>query len=157
MCADLRAACDVMSAIFLLHCTFSAAGNLHYNGKKGLPIVVLQSNGGKGGTFPRVGNLLICSLLIRSFAQIAQIKWVTVSDLLRLLRTKEQLWANHLGHSWQMSDREWFAQVAHDKWENERIVHLLYCSQKTSNSLKKMWLRSNFSVRFLYVFLQVFF
>ena len=36
-------------------------------------------------------------LLIRSFAHFAQIKWVTVSDLLRSLKTNEQLWANCSG------------------------------------------------------------
>ena len=29
---------------------------------------------------------------------------------------KEQLWVNCSGHSWQMSDREQFAQVAYDIW-----------------------------------------
>ena len=43
------------------------------------------------------------------FAQIAQDKWVTVSELLRLLRGNEQPWANHSGRSRQMSDPEWFA------------------------------------------------
>ena len=34
-----------------------------------------------------------------SFAQIAQIKWATVSDSLRLLRTNERLWVNCSGSS----------------------------------------------------------
>ena len=85
-------------------------------------------------------HLLIAYLLICSGAQITKIKWATVSHLLRLLRTNERLWANHSGHSWQMSNCEWLAQVAHDKWANEqndsfikRIAHLLCCSQKTSD------------------------
>ena len=47
----------------------------------------------------RAGNSLICSSLICSFAQIAQIKWETVSDSLRSLRTNEWLWANRSGCS----------------------------------------------------------
>ena len=46
-----------------------------------------------------IPSLLICSSLICSFAQIAQIKWATVSDLLKLHRTNEGLWANQSGHS----------------------------------------------------------
>ena len=49
------------------------------------------------------------------FTQITQDKWATVSELLRSLMSKEQLWANRLGRSWQMSNREWIAQVAHEK------------------------------------------
>ena len=81
----------------------------------------------------RAGNSLIRSSLICSFcsnqmsycerfAQIAQDKWATVSESLRLLKTNERLWVNHSGRSWQMSDRERFAQVAHDKWANERFA-----------------------------------
>ena len=65
--------------------------------------------------------------------------------------SKEQLWANCSDCSWQKSNRERFAQVAHDKWENEqiahffqRIAHLLFRSPKTSDSLKKCWLKSYF-------------
>ena len=121
--------------------------------------------------FSRVGNSLICSSLICSFVQIAQIKLATVSNLLRLLRTNEQLWANCSGCSCQKSDREWIAQVAqvaqvaHDKWAtmsdslrwlmineqmsesvvfSERITHSLFCSQKTSNLLKIIWLKLYF-------------
>ena len=75
-------------------------------------------------------HLLITHLLIRSFrsnqmsnyerfTQIAQDKWATVSELLRSLKTNEQPWANPSGRSWQMSDREQFAQGAHDKCTNE--------------------------------------
>ena len=63
----------------------------------------------------RVGNSFICS-----FTQIAQDKWANVSDLLRSLRTNEQMWANHSGCSWQRSECELFAQVAQDKWADER-------------------------------------
>ena len=122
----------------------------------------------KSNTFAkiRVGNLLIRSSLIRSdrwnqmsnfdqFAQIAKDKWATVSESLRLLKSKERPWANRSGRSWQMSDREQFAQVAHDKWANcsfflseslicslayllfRSFVHLLIFSQKTSDSLRK--------------------
>ena len=131
--------------------------------------------------FSRVGNSLICSSLIYSFVKIAQIKLATVSNLLRLLRTNEQLWANCSGCSCQKSDREWIAQVAqvaqvaHDKWATmsdslrwlmineqmsesvvffERITHSLFCSQKASNLLKIIWLKLYFFVLFLDVFLR---
>ena len=67
----------------------------------------------------RAGNSLICSSLIRSFWQI---KWATVSELLRLLRGNERPWANCSGRSRQMSDPKRFAQVAHRKWANERLA-----------------------------------
>ena len=38
------------------------------------------------------------------FAQVAHYKRATVCDLLRLLMTKEQLWAIRSGHSWQKSE-----------------------------------------------------
>ena len=69
----------------------------------------------------RAGNLLICSSLIRSFVHFAEIKWGTVSDFLRLLKTNERPWANHSGcsrfaHSFFFGERcEWIAQVAHQK------------------------------------------
>ena len=106
-------------------------------------------------SYVRVGNSLICSLLIRSFAQIAQIKWGTVSNSLRSLRTNKWLWANCSGCSCQKSDCEQIPQIAHDKWTtvsnllrllmiNEQIarffwVHrsFVFCSQKTSDSLNK--------------------
>ena len=47
------------------------------------------------------------------FAHFIQIKWATVSDSLRSLKTNEQLWANCSGRSYQKRDREW---IAHDKW-----------------------------------------
>ena len=69
----------------------------------------------------------LAGLGICSFAQIAQIKWVTVSNLLRSLRTNERLWANRSGRSCQKSDWEWIAQVAHDKWSTVsnslRLIH----------------------------------
>ena len=83
---------------------------------------------------------------IRSFPHrsFTQIKLATVSNLLRSLKTNEQLWANRSGRLWQMNDCERFAQVANDKWANEQIArffegiaHSLFRSQKTSDSLKK--------------------
>ena len=104
-------------------------------------------------------HLLICSNRLdqmsncEQFAQIAQDKWATVSKLLRSLRTNEQLWGNPSGCSWQKSNHEWFAQVAHDKWANEGIGHffnkLLFHSQKTSDLLKKIQLKSYFVVPFM--------
>ena len=79
----------------------------------------------------RKSGLGICSL-----AHSALIKWVTVSNSLRSLKTNERpwanrsqsfiwfewLWANRAGCSKQMSDRERFAQVAPRKWANERLA-----------------------------------
>ena len=45
-----------------------------------------------------------------------------MNESLRSLKTNERPWANFSGRSWQMSDREPFAQVAHDKWANERFA-----------------------------------
>ena len=57
----------------------------------------------------------IRSFAHRSFAQIAQFKWATVRDSLRLLRTNERLRAIRSDCSEQMSDCEGIAQVAHVK------------------------------------------
>ena len=86
-------------------------------------------------TFYTDPGLGIRSFAHRSFAQMAQIKWVTVSNSLRSLRTtdanvskslrslmtKEQPCANPFGCSWQKSNRERFAPVAHDKRANKQI------------------------------------
>ena len=73
--------------------------------------------------------------------------------------SKKQSWANRSGRSWQKSIRELFALVAHDKRANERIArfferiaHSLFCSQKTINLLKNIWLKSYFLERFWYIF-----
>ena len=58
-------------------------------------------------------HLLICSSLIHSFPHFAQIKWATVSNL---LRSNEQLWAVRSDRSRQMSDHERIAQVTQRKW-----------------------------------------
>ena len=71
--------------------------------------------GSDGIKSARAENSRICSLLICSFTHFAQIKGATVSNLLRSLKTKELLWANRSGHSWQMSDREQITQGAHDR------------------------------------------
>ena len=88
-----------------------------------------------------------------------------MSNLLRSLRTNERRWANHSGCSCQKSDHEQITQVTHDKWVtvsdslrslminewmskslvfSNQIAHLLFRSQKTSDSLKKIWLKSYF-------------
>ena len=53
---------------------------------------------------------------ILSFAHFAQIKWATVSNLLRSLKTNERPWANCSGRSEEMSNHEQIAQVAQRKW-----------------------------------------
>ena len=42
-----------------------------------------------------------------------------------LLTKNEGPWAIRSGRSEEMSDREWIAQVAHQKWVNEWIAHFL--------------------------------
>ena len=56
-----------------------------------------------------------------------------VSESLRLLTKNEQPWAIRSGSSPKMSDHEIIAQVAHQKWANERIAHLLIFSQKNEH------------------------
>ena len=75
----------------------------------------------------RAGNSLNCSSLISHKSN--ERLWAIRSDrsrqmreLLRSLISKELPWANHSGLSYQKSYRERFAQVAHDKWANERFT-----------------------------------
>ena len=117
----------------------------------------------------KYAELGICLSLICSFAQITQIKWATVSDSLRSLRTNEWLWANRSGCSCQKSDRKWIAQVAHDKRAtvrdllrslmiNEQIASFFWANRSLALSLTKKravcskklknWLKSYFSVCF---------
>ena len=77
---------------------------------------------------------LIRSSLICSFAHFPQIKWATVSNSLRLLKTNAWPWAKR---SEEMSDREQITQVAQDKWEtvsddkwaNERLAQKILAKQ----------------------------
>ena len=75
-----------------------------------------------------IAHLLIAHLLICSFAQIAQDKWVNVSNLFRSLRTNERLWVNCSGRAWQISKFERFAQVTQDKWANEQIAGFFWAN-----------------------------
>ena len=112
--------------------------------------------------FARAGNLLICSLLICSllicsslirsslirsfahFAHFAQIKWASVSDLLRLLKTNERPWVNRSGRSEEMSDCEQIAQVAQDKWATmSDSLRSLRGNEQMSDLLKKCWLKKS--------------
>ena len=72
-----------------------------------------------------------------SFAQIAQEKWVTVSDSLSLLRTNKRPWANCSGRSWQNSNHERCTQAAHDKRANKRIAHFFGANRSFALSLTK--------------------
>ena len=104
----------------------------------------------------RAGNLLNRSSLIHSFTHFAQIKWATVSDLLRLLKKNERPWVNRSGGSEEMSDVsdslrslrgneqcEWIAHFAHQKWANERFD-------------PKIWLKRS-KILFYYVLFKVFY
>ena len=84
----------------------------------------------------RAGNLLI-----RSLAQFAQIKWVTVSYLLRSLKTNEGPWANRSGRSEEMSDHERITQVAQEKWATvSDSIRSLKGNEQMSKSLQKFCL-----------------
>ena len=107
----------------------------------------------KNKQFARAGNYLICSSLICSFTQITQIKWATVSDFLRSLKTNEWLWANCSGCSYQKSDCERIAQVTHEKWATmSNSLRLLMINEQMSNLIKKIWLKLYFCCCFIYVF-----
>ena len=105
-------------------------------------------------------GLGLCHFPHSSFAQNHSFKIVTVSNFLRLLMTKEWLWANLSGCSPKMSDCEQFLQAAYQKWatvskslrmlmtkeQPEKIAPFLWenCSyaQKKSNSLIRTFLVS---------------
>ena len=63
-----------------------------------------------------------------------------VSKLLRSLTINEQPWVICSGRSPKMSDHEQSAQVAHQKWVNERIAHF---SQKRAICSKNRWAKSH--------------
>ena len=64
------------------------------------------------------------------FAQIAQDKWATVSELIRSLRGNERSWAIRSGRSEEMSDvSEWLISLT----KNEQM----------SDLLKKIWLQKS--------------
>ena len=91
----------------------------------------------------RAGNLLIRSSFICSFAHFAQIKWATVSHLLRSLKTNEQSWANRSGRSEEMSDREW-------------MFRSLRGNERMSDLLKKFWLKKSKILFFSMFYIQFF-
>ena len=87
---------------------------------------------------------LVCFILkkwaIRSFPHFWWAMWANSSGS----SPKWSMWANRSGRTPQMRDHERFAQVAHQKWANERITHFferiahsLIFSQKTNDSLRK--------------------
>ena len=79
-------------------------------------------------------GLEIRSAHIRSFAHFAQIKWATVSELLRSLGGNERPWANRSGLLRQKSDHERFAQVA----QRKRAIRSSGCSPKMSDVSKSL-------------------
>ena len=94
----------------------------------------------------RARNSLICSFRL--------IKWATVSDSLRSLKTNERLWANRSGHSYQKSDHEQIAQVTHDKWATvSDSLRSLMKNERLSDSLKIFLLKSYFLVCFIPVYI----
>ena len=110
------------------------------------PIALLQ---GREFAHLLIAHSLSCSFCSNQMsdcerlAQIAQDKRVTVSDSLRSLRGNKQPWANNSGRSRQMINREQLAQVAHDKWGNERFAQKMLAQKN---------LKSCFFVCFITVF-----
>ena len=105
---------------------------------------------------PSEPGLGIRSFPHRSFAHFAQIKWATVSDLLRLLKTNEQPWAKCSGRSEEMSDHKRIAQVAQDKWVTmSDSLRSLRGNEQINDPLNKFWLNKSkilFLVCFIYDF-----
>ena len=105
------------------------------------------------------GNSLIRSFVHRSFAHFAQIKWATVSELLRSLKTNEWPWATGSGHSKEISGLEQIAQVAQVKCVTmSDSLRSLRGNERMSHLLKKFWLK-NLKSRFnmFYIRLNFFF
>ena len=105
----------------------------------------------------RAGNSQIRSLLIRSFAHFAQIKWATVSDLLRSLKTNEWPWANCSGRLEEMSARERISQFAQDKWATvSDLLGSLRGNEQMCNSLKTFWLKKSKILFFSMFYIRLF-
>ena len=93
---------------------------------------------------------------IHLFAYFAQIKWGTVSDSLRSLKTNEWPWENRSSHSEEMSNREQITQVAQKKWGTvSNLLMLLRGNERMSDLLKKIWLKKS-EIFFLYVLHTIF-
>ena len=99
----------------------------------------------------------IPGLEIRSFAHFAQIKWATLSDSLRSLKTNEQLWANRSIRSKEMSNREQIAQVAQDKWATvSDSLRSLRGNEYMSDSLKNFGYKKSKILFFSMFYIQIF-
>ena len=77
-------------------------------------------------SFSLISSFLWAMWMSRSFCSN---QMSDVSESLISLRGNEQLWANHSGHSRQMSDHEWFAQVAQRKGANERFAQKIFAKK----------------------------
>ena len=66
------------------------------------PVLELEQEPGQSWTSSTTLQMSDCEW----FAQIALDKWVIVSESLRSLMSKEQLWVNRSGCSWQKSNHE---------------------------------------------------
>ena len=77
---------------------------------------------------------------------IAQSKWASVTESLRLLKTNEWPWAIHSGHSEEMSDSLKKCWLKKSKilffsmfyLKNDRIAHSLFFSEHVSESLRSL-------------------
>ena len=95
-------------------------------------------------------ELGIRSFAHRLFAHFAQIKWATVSDSLRSLKTNERPWANRSGRSEEMSDREWIAQVAQRKWATaSELLRLFKTNERFAQVAQRKWSNERFAQKIL--------
>ena len=83
-------------------------------------------------------NLSCCSSLICSFLKSDG------SELLLLLFTKERMWGNRSGHSWQKKAIVAFAlfhgQIAHSLTKNERFDQKIYEQLPNPENYKPNWI-----------------
>ena len=116
---------------------------------------------------------VVLGLGICSFAQIAEIKWATVSDSLRSFRTNEHLWAqvanahdkratvSKLLRSLMTKEQPWVILSGGSWYKKEQMSELLIFlrqshihsfAHKNERFAQKIWFKSYFLIRFLYVF-----
>ena len=118
---------------------------------------------------------VVLGLGICSFAQIAEIKWATVCDSLRSFRTNEHLWAqvahdkratvSKLLRSLMTKEQPWVILSGGSWYIKEQMSELLIFlrqshihsfAHKNERFAEKIWFKSYFLVRFLYVFCKFF-
>ena len=105
---------------------------------------------------------LICSSIFRSkllilksnceqFTHVAHYKRATVSDLLRLLITKERPWSIHSRWSLQKSNREQFAHITLYKWATmSKLLSLHFKKEQCEWFERIAWKKQAICFKYLY-------